>query len=625
MAAQLFPLIAAVGGCTSTSQQITGPAPASKCSISVTTSAGDFGAQGGDGKVTVTTERDCSWKAATDATWVAFTTPAEMQGNGTVSFTVAPTTDPVTRTASLSVADQKVAITQRAAACRYQLSAQQVSLPAPGGGSAVDVSASSALCEWSAQADASWLSIPSGSSYKGSARVTFQAPPWNGPERRSDVRIADQHLALTQSGTCTFTLASTSAAVPAAGGSASVAVQAGPGCTWTIANSAAWVSVATAASNSGAATVEFTVASNSGPARSTTVAVANQSFTINQASGCQYQLNPLAGTFASAGGSGSIAVNSTAGCDWTADSDADWLTMASARAGSGAGSVQINVAANTGPQRTGNVRIANQRFVATQASGCQFQLNPTAWTFATAGGPGSISVSTVPGCDWTAGSDADWLAITSSRTGSGPGTVQINVIANGGPQRSANVQIANQRFVATQASGCQYQLNPTAWTFATAGGPGTIGVSTVPGCDWTAGSDADWLTITASRTGSGPGTVQINVTANGGPQRTANVQIGNQRFVATQLTGCAYSIEPKGWGFPAAGAADWVWVTATPGCYWVATSQANWLSITSGAAGYGSAITYYVVAPNYGPPRQGTLTIAGLVFTVTQAAAASAR
>jgi hypothetical protein len=454
--AQLFLSLAASAGCTSTSQQITGPAPtSSKCSISVATSAGEYGAEGGEGRLTITTERDCSWKAATDAAWVTFTTQADMQGSGTVSFTVAATSDPVTRTASISVADQHVAITQGAAACRYRLSAQEVSLPAPGGGGAVDVTASSTLCEWSAQADANWLSIPSGASYKGSARVTFQAPPWNGPERRADVRIADQRLALTQSGGCTITIASASASIPAAGGRASVPVQAGPGCGWTIASSAAWVTIASAATNSGAGTAEFTVAPNTGPARSTNVTVANRPFAINQ------------------------------------------------------------------------------------------------------------------------------------------------------------------------ASGCQYRLDPAAWTFATAGGPGAIGVNTVAGCDWTAESDADWLTITSPRAGSGPAAVQINVAANTGPQRTAGVRIANQRFVATQLTGCSYSIKPTSWGFPAAGAADWVWVTATPGCFWNATSQASWLSITTGGAGYGSAITYFVVAPNYGPPRQGTLTIAGLIFTAVQEGASS--
>jgi Viral BACON domain/Putative binding domain, N-terminal len=450
ISAQLFLCVAAAAACTSSSQQITGPSPAAKCSATVTTSTADFGPEGGDGRLTVTTERDCSWKVETDAAWVTVAATGETQGSGTVSFSVAATGDPVSRSASLAVADQHVAITQRAAACRYRLSAQELTLPAPGGGGGIDVNASSALCEWTAQSDAAWLSMPSGGAYKGSAHVTFQAPPWNGPDRRADVRLADQHLALMQSGGCTFTLASASASVAAAGGRASVSVETGPGCAWTIANSAPWLSLATAGTMSGAATAEFTVTPNAGPARSATVMVANRPFAINQ------------------------------------------------------------------------------------------------------------------------------------------------------------------------ASGCQYQLNPPAYTFATAGGTGSVAVNTAAGCDWTAASDGDWLAITSARTGSGPAAVQINVAANTGPQRTANIQIANQRFVATQLSGCTYSIEPKGWGFPAAGAADWVWVTATPGCYWVATSQASWLSITTGAAGYGSAITYFVVAPNYGPPRQGTLTIAGLTFTAVQ-------
>ena len=143
------------------------------------------------------------------------------------------------------------------------------------------------------------------------------------------------------------------------------------------------------------------------------------------------------------------------------------------------------------------------------------------------------------------------------------------------------------------------------------------------GCAWTADSEADWLTVTSAHSGSGPTSVQISAAVNSGPQRAAALRIAGQRFVATQLTGCTYSIKPTSWGFPAAGAADWVWVTATPGCFWNATSQANWLTITSGGAGYGSAITYFVVAPNGGPPRQGTLTIAGLTFTAVQEGASS--
>jgi hypothetical protein len=278
-----------------------------------------------------------------------------------------------------------------------------------------------------------------------------------------------------------------------------------------------------------------------------------------------------------------------------------------------------------GPERRADLRIADQHVALTQSGGCTFTLASTSASVPAAGGPASVSVQAGPGCTWTIANSTAWVSNGTPPTVTGAGTAEFTVAPNTGPARSATVTVANRPFAINQASGCQYQLNPAAWTFATAGGPGAIGVTTAAGCDWTASSDADWLTITSARTGSGSAAIQINVTANAGPQRTANVSIANQRFVATQLTGCTYSIEPKGWGFPAAGAADWVWVTATPGCFWVATSQASWLSITTGGAGYGSAITYFVVAPNYGPPRQGTLTIAGLVFTATQEGATTAR
>src|SRR5205085_1658596 len=106
-----------------------------------------------------------------------------------------------------------------------------------------------------------------------------------GPARSATVTIANRPFALNQASGCTVTLASASAAVPAAGGAASVAVQTEAGCAWTIANSASWVSVATAVSNSGPGTAQFTVAPNTGPARSATVTIADRPFAINQASG----------------------------------------------------------------------------------------------------------------------------------------------------------------------------------------------------------------------------------------------------------------------------------------------------------------------------------------------------
>ena len=64
-------------------------------------------------------------------------------------------------------------------------------------------------------------------------------------------------------------------------------------------------------------------------------------------------------------------------------------------------------------------------------------------------------------------------------------------------------------------------------------------------------------------------------------------------------------------------------VTATAACAWTASSNASWITITSGGTGTGSGSLGFLVLPNVGGSRTGTLTIASQTFTVTQAAVVS--
>jgi hypothetical protein len=55
---------------------------------------------------------------------------------------------------------------------------------------------------------------------------------------------------------------------------------------------------------------------------------------------------------------------------------------------------------------------------------------------------------------------------------------------------------------------------------------------------------------------------------------------------------------------------------------WTAVANDPWIQITSGSSGTGDAVVSYTVAANTGPtPRTGTITAAGLTFTVLQGAA----
>jgi len=101
------------------------------------------------------------------------------------------------------------------------------------------------------------------------------------------------------------------------------------------------------------------------------------------------------------------------------------------------------------------------------------------------------------------------------------------------------------------------------------------------------------------------------------------VYVGTTNGVGAFGLLCSYAIAPQGVTVPASGAAQTVNVVVSNGCPWTATSNASFLSITSGAAGNGSGSVSYQVTANSGPTRSGTLTIAGQTFTVTETGATS--
>jgi murein DD-endopeptidase MepM/ murein hydrolase activator NlpD len=90
------------------------------------------------------------------------------------------------------------------------------------------------------------------------------------------------------------------------------------------------------------------------------------------------------------------------------------------------------------------------------------------------------------------------------------------------------------------------------------------------------------------------------------------------RVLQVRVT-CTYSIFPTSQSFSSAGGSGSVNVTAPSGCPWTATSNASWITITSGSSGNGNGTVNYSVASNPSTtPRTGTMTIAGQTFTVTQ-------
>jgi large repetitive protein len=88
--------------------------------------------------------------------------------------------------------------------------------------------------------------------------------------------------ALANQTVCNFLLSQTSRNFPAAAASGSVTVTAQAACSWGAFSNANWITVTSLAGATGNGTVNFTVAQNSGGARSGTISIAGQTFTVMQ-------------------------------------------------------------------------------------------------------------------------------------------------------------------------------------------------------------------------------------------------------------------------------------------------------------------------------------------------------
>ena len=256
------------------------------------------------------------------------------------------------------------------------------------------------------------------------------------PTRRGN---SDYFLAkIAEPGTgCSYSISPASQSLAAAAASGSVAVTAASGCTWAATSNASWITITSGSSGSGSGTVEYSVAANSSAgSRAGTVTIAGQTFTVNQAgaTACSYAIAPTSASVPAAGGTASVTVTAASGCTWTAASTASWITITSGASGSGNGTVNYTVAANTSTSsRAGTLTIAGQTFTVTQAAAATLNVSPTTLSFTAQRGGANppvqglqVTASDASSIPWTATSSAAWLSVLPA-SGNTPANVSVSV------------------------------------------------------------------------------------------------------------------------------------------------------------------------------------------------------
>ena len=193
---------------------------------------------------------------------------------------------------------------------------------------------------------------------------------------------------------------------------------------------------------------------------------------------------------------------------------------------------------------------------------------------------------------------------------------------SGEPENDLHCYLYAIQTAPEEAQTCSFSINPLSGSFTSSGGEGSVNVTAPSGCGWTATSNAAWIEITSANSGSGNDAVSYIIRDNlSADTRTGTISIAGQTVTITQsgTTICSFAISPKNKSFGSSGGSGTVNVTAPSGCGWTATTNAGWISITSGASASGNGvITYSVSANNSGLARVGTIEVAGKTATVKQ-------
>ena len=197
--------------------------PGASCSYSLSSSSQSFGSTGGSGTLNVITTAGCSWSAASNASWISITAGSSGTGNGTVSYSVAADSGS-SRTGTLTIAGRTYSVSQTGTTTGGGLAVATANLPA----GTVNVAYSATLSATGGQPPYSWStsgSLPAGLTLNGTSGVISGTPSAAGTSNFSATvqdsagASASQNLSITINGvtSSSFAITTTSFANGAVG------------------------------------------------------------------------------------------------------------------------------------------------------------------------------------------------------------------------------------------------------------------------------------------------------------------------------------------------------------------------------------------------------------------------
>lgn len=304
------------------------------------------------------------WHASASEDWITLHTTNGWAGNP-VAYTVLATTNVLARTGYIYVNGHKFTINQ--AGYGASIAPTNTVCGWEGVTGTIAVNAPEQIC-WTAQANASWLSVTPGQG-AGPGNVTYTVAPLT--------QIGTRKGTLTIAGN-TFTVSQTAGGVEveydtklfgADGGGASLAITLDAQIAWTAGTAASWITLYEGNEGTGNGLIRYIVSPyvNGEGSRTAAITVGDNVVYISQRT-YDLSLDLPGATVTGRNGEGSFGVSSESGAEWQAIKTASWISFVSGfSSGSGNGVVKFRYTENnTGQIRTGKIIVAGEVYTLQQ-------------------------------------------------------------------------------------------------------------------------------------------------------------------------------------------------------------------------------------------------------------------
>jgi hypothetical protein len=85
-------------------------------------------------------------------------------------------------------------------------------------------------------------------------------------------------------------------------------------------------------------------------------------------------------------------------------------------------------------------------------------------------------------------------------------------------------------------NACTFSFNAAGQSLTATGGSVTVSITTTPNCPWNVAQLPSWITVVGASSGTGPGSVTLNIAPNSGADQSASIAIGGTPFIVDQQT-----------------------------------------------------------------------------------------